>query len=357
MKWSFSIGKVADIDIRIHITFLLLLLLVGWSSYQNDGLIGAWAGISFILLLFGCVLLHELGHAFAARAFGIRTPDITLLPIGGVARLEKMPRNPIQELVIAAAGPVVNVVIAIGLYWLIGRNAMFWSLEGFEVVGPGQILVKLLLANVYLVLFNLLPAFPMDGGRVLRATLAVFLRYDRATDVAAFIGQLIAIVLFALSVLWGQLLLGLISIFVFLGARQEAVLAKIHEAMPANIPIRQAMITQFSCLPAEAPLWRAREYASQTMQTLFPVVREDLRCVGVLSREELMQPADSVRDLRPISQEAKPVLEIFSDEPYLEAVEKMETGGHSVAAVVNENRQLVGLVTLAALLERGNVRR
>ncbi|MCS7009263.1 MAG: M50 family metallopeptidase, partial [Chthoniobacterales bacterium] len=164
MKWSFSIGKVADIDIRIHITFLLLLLLVGWSSYQNDGLIGAWAGISFILLLFGCVLLHELGHAFAARAFGIRTPDITLLPIGGVARLEKMPRNPIQELVIAAAGPVVNVVIAIGLYWLIGRNAMFWSLEGFEVVGPGQILVKLLLANVYLVLFNLLPAFPMDGG-------------------------------------------------------------------------------------------------------------------------------------------------------------------------------------------------
>lgn len=354
MKWSFSIGKIADIDIRIHITFFLLLLLIGLSSYEKDGLIGAWAGIAFILLLFTCVLLHELGHAFAAKAFGIRTPDITLLPIGGVARLERTPRTPLQELVVAAAGPVVNVAIALGLFFLLGPERLFWQLEGFEFVGPGQILGKLFLANIYLVLFNLLPAFPMDGGRVLRAVLAMFMRYGKATNVAAFIGQLMAIVLFSLSVIWGHLLLGLIAIFVFLGARQEAVLAKIHEAMPPSVPIGKAMITQFACLPAEAPLWRAREFAAQTMQTLFPVVRPDLRCVGVLSREDLMRPADAVRDMLPISQEAKPVLEIYSNEPYLEAVEKMESGGHAVAVVVNENQQLVGLVTLATLLERGN---
>src|SRR6266404_7719828 len=168
MSWSLPIVRIAGIQLRIHITFLLLIGWLAIGYYSQAGSAAAVAGVLVILLLFACVVLHEFGHAFAAKAFGINTPDITLLPIGGVARLERMPEKPMQELVIALAGPLVNVVIAPGLSVAIGWRGA----AGVEVFESPNLLTQLLAINVLMFLFNLLPAFPMDGGRVLRALLA-----------------------------------------------------------------------------------------------------------------------------------------------------------------------------------------
>src|SRR6476659_5495373 len=164
MGWSLPIFRVAGIQLRIHITFLLIIVWLAFGYYAEGGSAVAASRVIFVLLLFLCVVLHEFGHAFAAKAFGINTPDITLLPIGGVARLERMPEEPKQELVIAVAGPLVNVVIAICLYIVIGARG---HTDPESAMRSGDLLISLFQINVWLVLFNLLPAFPMDGGRVL----------------------------------------------------------------------------------------------------------------------------------------------------------------------------------------------
>src|SRR6266550_1050957 len=159
MGWSLPIFRIAGIQLRIHVTFLLLIGWLAFGYYAEGGSPAAASRVLFILLLFVCVVLHEFGHAFAAKAFGINTPDITLLPIGGVARLERMPEEPKQELIIAVAGPLVNVVIAACLFLVIGSRAVLSP----DTAGGGNMLAQLLTINVALVLFNLLPAFPMDG--------------------------------------------------------------------------------------------------------------------------------------------------------------------------------------------------
>src|SRR5215475_1714562 len=168
MSWSLPIFRIAGIQLRIHITFLLLIAWLAFGYYAQGGSAVALSRVIFVLLLFLCVVLHEFGHAFAAKAFGINTPDITLLPIGGVARLERMPEEPVQELIIAVAGPLVNVVIALGLFVAGGSQALLNSSN----VERGGLVTQLLTINIMLVLFNLLPAFPMDGGRVLRSSSA-----------------------------------------------------------------------------------------------------------------------------------------------------------------------------------------
>src|SRR6266853_5699899 len=196
MSWSIPIFRIAGIQLRIHITFLLLIGWVAFVYYAQGGSPAAVGGVLFILILFACVVLHEFGHAFAGKAFGINTPDITLLPIGGVARLERMPEEPMQELIIAVAGPLVNVVIALGLFIAGGPQALLNP----STVEGGSLIAQLLTINILLVLLNLLPAFPMDGGRVLRALLATRLSYARATQIAAGIGQGIAVVFAILAI-------------------------------------------------------------------------------------------------------------------------------------------------------------
>src|SRR5438874_13291101 len=198
MSWSLPIFRVAGIQLRIHVTFLLLIGWLAFRYYAEGGTAAAAGSVFFILLLFACVVLHEFGHAFAAKAFGINTPDITLLPIGGVARLERMPEEPVQELIIAVAGPLVNVVIALGLFIADGAQALLNP----AAVEAGGLIAQLLTINIMLVLFNLLPAFPMDGGRVLRALLATRMSYARATQVAATVGQGFAFVFGFLGLLW-----------------------------------------------------------------------------------------------------------------------------------------------------------
>jgi Zn-dependent protease len=224
MRSSLKVASIFGIEVRIHLTFLLFLVWIWFSYYQVAGFAGAVQGVLFILALFACVLLHEFGHAFAARGFGIETPDITLLPIGGVARLSRIPEKPWQELVVAIAGPLVNVVIAAALIFVIHTNATLEQLEYLE--SPRiELLAKLASVNVMLVLFNLIPAFPMDGGRVLRALLAMAMPYVQATQIAAWIGQGLAVVLGIVGI-FGNPWLIFIAFFIFAGAQQEAAMAR-----------------------------------------------------------------------------------------------------------------------------------
>ena len=209
MKWSYQIARIAGTDVKIHLTFFIMLGLIGLSY----GPVGAM----FLVLLFGCVLLHEFGHVFAARAFDVRTPDVTLYPIGGVARLERMPANPKQELIVALAGPAVNVVIALVLFGVIGAGAVFSALAN----PGGSFLIQLAKVNVWLVLFNLIPAFPMDGGRVLRSVLAMSMGREKATEKAVSVGKFMAIFLGIFGLLSGQLMLSVIAVFGFRGTGQR----------------------------------------------------------------------------------------------------------------------------------------
>ena len=193
MNRSFSLGSILGIAIKVHWTFFLLVTWIFLASLlSGSDMSAATSQAAFVLLLFGCVVLHELGHALAARCFGIQTEDITLLPIGGLARLERMPRHPFQEIVVALAGPAVNVVIATLLLILIGLPSGGSSAFMGKLLGTGT-LEQLVFVNIALVAFNMLPAFPLDGGRVLRALLAIFLDYSVATRSAARLGQVFAV--------------------------------------------------------------------------------------------------------------------------------------------------------------------
>src|SRR5712664_2980919 len=208
MKWSIKLARIAGIELKIHITFLIFLAWIALTYYRAGGAAFAIQGTIFVVLLFLCVVLHELGHALTARSFGIRTPDITLLPIGGVARLERIPENPKQEVAIAAV-----------LIFVLNAQATFSDLEDLNTPRVAM-LQKLASVNIFLALFNLIPAFPMDGGRVLRALLAMRMNYARATQVASTVGQGLAFV-FGLVGLFSNPMLLFIAFFVYLGASQE----------------------------------------------------------------------------------------------------------------------------------------
>jgi len=230
MSWSIKFARVAGIDLKIHFTFVIFLVWIGLSYLARGGTEMAFQGIVFILLLFACVLLHELGHALTANAFGIHTEDITLLPIGGVARLERIPTEPKQELLIAIAGPLGNVAIAVLLIFYLGQRA---AVSDFDDLNTPRVamLSKLASVNIGLVLFNLIPAFPMDGGRILRSILAMRMNYVRATQVAATIGQGLAIVFGVIGFFTNSFLI-FIALFVFMGAQQEAAMARMRFAYP-----------------------------------------------------------------------------------------------------------------------------
>ena len=286
MKWSARIGTFAGIDVYVHATFLILLAWVAFAHWQMDhSVAAAVAGVGFVLALFACVVVHEFGHALTARRFGIKTRDITLLPIGGLARLERMPDDPRQELWVALAGPAVNVVIAAGLFVVLrglGAMAPFATL----MLTSGSFLERLMMVNVLLAVFNMLPAFPMDGGRVLRALLAIRMDYTRATQVAATIGQSMAL-LIGLVGLFSNPFLIFIAWFVWTGAGQEAAMTQMKAAL-GGIPIERAMITNFRTLSTEDPLARAVDLLLSGAQQDFPVM-EGPTVVGILTRSDLLR--------------------------------------------------------------------
>lgn len=258
------------------------IALVHWN--QTQSLQAVVEGVGFILVLFACIVLHELGHALTARRYGIRTRDITLLPIGGVARLERLPDEPIQELWVALAGPAVNVVIALLLFVWLQVSGLWESVDRLGVA-IGGFAERIMIANAFLAGFNLLPAFPMDGGRALRALLATRMEYTRATQRAALIGQGMAIV-FAFLGLQGNPVLIFIALFVWIGAGQEASMALMKSSL-AGIPVRQAMLTDFRTLTPANTLSDAVDLLLTGSQQDFPVV-SDGRVEGMLTRKDLI---------------------------------------------------------------------
>ena len=285
MKWSWKLGTIAGIDLYVHGTFLLLVAWFGVTYWLQGGPAAALWGVLFIIVLFACVVAHEFGHALTARRFGIRTRDITLLPIGGVSRLERMPDEPRQEVLVAFAGPAVNLVIAGVLYAWLELSQTARPLASLTMTG-GPFIERLMVVNLSLALFNLLPAFPMDGGRVLRAVLAMRMDYTRATQVAAHVGQAMAFV-FGFFGLFANPFLLFIAFFVWIGAAQEASMVQMRTAL-GGIPVRRAMLTEFHTLAPDVPAAGVLELILSGSQQDFPVV-ENAQVVGVLLRSDVLK--------------------------------------------------------------------
>jgi Zn-dependent protease/CBS domain-containing protein len=354
MGWSLNIGSIAGTAIRLHITFLLFLAWIFFASYASGGAEAASKSLAFTLLLFACVVAHEFGHIFMARRFGVTTPTVTLLPIGGVAQLERIPEKPWEEFLVAIAGPAVNIVIAVALVLLFGATLEPGNLAGMDNAAVG-IADRLAIVNVFLVLFNMIPAFPMDGGRVLRAVLASRLGYVRATEIAASIGQFAAFLLGFLG-LFGNPLLIFIAIFVYLAAASEAQLVAVR-AMSRGVPVGAAMQTQFATLPPDAPIDHAIETLLRTSQNEFPVVDMTGRPAGVLGRSDLIRalkqfgPDASVADVM-----TSPVPTVGHRACLEEAFQILQEKAAPAVGVVDANGQLVGLVTSETIGEMLMVR-
>lgn len=342
MKWSWKIGTFAGIDVFIHATFLLIIGWVGFSYWQQTNtLAGTVEGILFIILLFVCVVLHEYGHALTARRFGIKTRDITLYPIGGVARLERMTDKPIQEFWVALAGPAVNIIIAVLLaVWLILSGTLA-SLAELSLT-TGSFIERLMFVNLSLVLFNLIPAFPMDGGRVLRALLAMRLEYTRATQIAATIGQGLALLFGIIGLLSNPSLL-FIAFFVWIGAAQEASMVQMKSAL-GGIPVRRVTITDYQTLSPADTLGRAIELILAGNQTDFPVV-DNTDIVGVLSRNDILTALPNLDQSVPVSTIMRRDIQVADANEMLEPALARLQACNCHTMPVTYNGKLVGLLT------------
>ncbi|MCS6829804.1 MAG: site-2 protease family protein [bacterium] len=342
MRWSWKLGEYAGIAVYVHATFLLL---IGWIALlhwiQLGTLQAVVNGVAFILLLFGCVLLHEFGHALMAKRYGIRTRDITLLPIGGVARLERMPDKPVQELWVALAGPAVNVVIFLLLYFFLQAKSALLQIAPDMV--RGDLWTRLMTVNLFLAAFNLLPAFPMDGGRVLRALLAMRMDYVQATNVAAALGQGMAFLFGFLGLLFNPFLL-FIAFFVWIGAAQEASMVQIKSAL-GGIPVQRAMLTDFRTVSPDDPLEHVVQLVLSGWQQDFPVM-EGGRIAGVLTRNDLLNALAQQGVHLPVREVMQRDFEVIDASEMLENVlpRLQACACHSMPVV--RGGELVGLLTM-----------
>ncbi len=340
MQWSVSLGRIAGIEVKVHATFVLILAWTGWTQYRLGGPQAIVPGVLFVLTLFTCVVLHEFGHALAARRYGIKTMDITLLPIGGVARLERMPEEPHQELVVALAGPFVNMLIVAVLAVLLQATGVWVSFDKMDPA-TGPFFQRVLIVNVFLAVFNLIPAFPMDGGRVLRALLASRMGFPQATQVAASVGQGIAL-LFGLIGLFANPFLIFIALFVWIGAAQEAMMVQTRSAL-AGIPVSKAMLTEFHTLTPSDSLERAVDLILAGSQQDFPVLDGE-KVVGVLTRSDLFV-ALAKKSNHAVSDVMRPLADgVEAQAPLEESVAGLDPREKPLIPVMQAGR-LVGILT------------
>jgi stage IV sporulation protein FB len=338
MGWSVNIGSIAGTAIRIHFTFVIFLAWIFLANLISGGAAAAWNSLAFLLLLFVCVLAHEFGHIFVARAFGVPTPDVTLLPIGGVARLARIPDKPIEEFLVAIAGPLVNVAIAVVLIVLGGASL---DAQHLATMGSAKasLVDRLAEVNLFLAVFNMIPAFPMDGGRVLRALLATRLGHLRATEIAAAIGQLVAFGLGFLG-LFGNPLLIFIAVFVYLAASSESQLVAIR-AMSRDVPVAAAMMTEFATLTPDEHIDAAIETLLRTSQSEFPVIDAEHRLVGILDRDGM------IRALKTLGPDARVQQAMTTDVPTVGARSCLED---AFRILQEKNAPAVGIVDAAGRL-------
>jgi len=348
MRWALTIGRFGGTAVKIHVTFLLFLAWIGLSALQRQGISAARDSLVFIVLIFFCVVLHEFGHILVARHFGIDTPEVILLPIGGVASMQRLPTKPAQELLVAIAGPAVNVVIGFLIFMLLG------SLDAEQVArldDPNvSLLGRLAAANIFLAVFNLIPAFPMDGGRVLHALLAMRLGGPRATQIAAMIGQGLAFILGFLG-LFGNPLLLFIAIFIYVAASGEAQMSLLQEAL-RGLSVADVMETRFTSIPIDANLAHAVEALLSTAQREFPVVDTFGRPVGLFVRADILSAlSNHDRTASVASFMRSPVESLSLTTPALTALDRLEGPKTSALCVLNVDGTIAGLVDRQAIAE------
>lgn len=344
MNRSFRIGSVAGIGLFLHWTFLLMVAgLAAFLYYQGESLASTLRIMGLMGGLFGCVVLHELGHALTAKYFSVPTKSITLYPIGGLARLERLPEEPIKEFWIAVAGPLVNIAIAIVLAFGVALSGASMSISAAYVI-DAHAGATLMWLNIGLAVFNMLPAFPMDGGRVLRALLAMRYDYAQATQTAARVGQAMAVLFGFVGIINYNFILLFIALFVYIGAQQESQHA-IFRAAARGTPVRDAMMTRFGMLSVDATLGDAVDELLAGTDHDFPIVEEG-QVRGMLSRQQLIEALRTHGRDHPVREAATtPCVTVAPDTMLDEAFQVMQESESNTLPVV-ENDVLVGLLSL-----------
>jgi Zn-dependent protease len=337
--------RLLGIPVRFHFTFLLFLVFM-----LSVGLGNRQSGVSFVLYvlaLFGSVILHELGHAVVAKFYGVRTVDITMYPIGGVSRLETAP-PPNQELWIALAGPAVNLLIAAALLGILFATHHPVNIRDLPNPSDANLLERIAAGNLILGLFNLLPAFPMDGGRILRALLARNRSLDEASRISAAAGRMLAIAMGLYGLLAMQFFLVFIAFFVYLGAAQEGAAAA-GRALTHGIPVKAAMVTDFRTLPHGSTVRDAANLLLATSQQDFPVMLGN-EVIGLLNRNSLLRAlAAEGPDAYIAASMNRDYTALDPDMDLSEALTAMSTAGS--CALVMRDGGLLGLLTTENLAE------
>lgn len=352
MKWAWKISRIAGIDIYVHASFFILIAWVALSYWSiGQSVTAVIEGVGFILALFACVVMHEFGHALTARRYGIRTKHITLLPIGGVASLERMPEDPKQEITVALAGPAVNIVIAFVLWILLSVSGSLESMEQFSLA-EGSFLQRLMILNLVLAIFNLLPAFPMDGGRVLRAALAMRMDHNKATQVAAKVGQGLALWLGFFGLMYNPFLV-FIALFIWIGAAAEAGFEGIKSTLSGKT-VGKAMITDFHVLSPNDPLSHAIKLTLAGTQKEFPV-QVDTEMVGILSQMDLLKGLQAGGEQSRVGDwMQKEIYNADIDELLEKVLERLQTCHCPLLSITKDNK-LVGIVNVDNIMELINI--
>jgi Zn-dependent protease len=347
MKWTWKIGRISGIDIKLHLSFFFLLIWVGVPVLISGGSISDMLmEIVMILLLFVCVVLHELGHALTAKMFGTQTKDITLLPIGGVARMDEMPEDPKEEFLVAASGPAVNLVIGGAILVSLLISGFFTLPLDISTLSE-NFWVQLMTTNFTLVAFNLIPAFPMDGGRVLRAILGSRMDRVKATRIAANVGRVLAVVM-GIAGLFVNSWLILIAIFIWFGAGSEAKSEDLKAGLEGLVA-RDAMISQFYKVEANLPLASVYQVSMQTGQRDIPV-KSNGHYLGIIRRQDLLSAIQRLGDRAPAYAAIGIEPEGLSpDMPLLDVLPRFSV---SQVQPVIEDGALIGLVTPESIQQR-----
>ncbi len=344
MKWSLNLGRVFGIRVLVHWTFVILLAWVLFNEWEKgSNTITTLLTLFYIITLFACVVLHELGHSLTARHYGIKTKKITLLPIGGVASLEQMPEKPKQELLVAIAGPAVNVVIAILLYPFLGslQTILESARQNNYSITPQNFVFSLFLVNIFLVAFNAIPAFPMDGGRVLRALLAMSMNRVRATHIASRLGQGIAVLFFIAGFFFNPFLV-FIGIFVFFGAYSENIMVQHLEFIKGH-KIREAMMKDFEIVEAGSTIGNVVDKILSGSDTVF-LVTDQGHFTGVISMQDILSILKEQGRDALVRDHLVTGMKIFTPEQNLSAAYYYTQQNRGISCPVIEDGKLVGLI-------------
>lgn len=368
MRGALKLFTAFGIPVFIHWTFGFVFVFILWNA-QSEGMttMETLTYTALFMSLFVCVLLHEYGHALAARRYGVKTQDIVLMPIGGVARLEKMPDKPVQEFVVAIAGPMVNVVIALLLIlgiWLLTDPAYIELLanlvisaeegnaiieeSGIQIPQPLQFALNLAILNIVLVVFNMIPAFPMDGGRVFRALLSMKTGRPKATRIASMVGQVIAGLIIFYGIWINAFMTVILGLFVIYGARSENAMVQLEDLL-SRYTTRDLVRTQYTRLHSNDWMMTAIELFRHGLERHFLVFDMDENLIGVLEEESILYAIKKPDVMTEVINYAHRPQTVRITDSLTEVHRRIRYEGHGIVAVLNEEGNLAGVVDEAAL--------